>query len=111
MADLEDLNKPFDPFADVEEEQGVNTTNYLHLRIQQRNGRKTLTTLQGLPKEIDSKRLLKAVKKAFACNGTVVEDEEHGHIIQMQGDQRMKMAEFLVSEGIAKKAEIKVHGF
>ncbi|GAA5794876.1 translation initiation factor SUI1 [Helicostylum pulchrum] len=111
MADLEDLNKPFDPFADVEEEQGVNPTNYLHLRIQQRNGRKTLTTLQGLPKEIDSKRLLKAVKKAFACNGTVVEDEEHGHIIQMQGDQRMKMAEFLVSEGIAKKAEIKVHGF
>lgn len=54
---------------------------------------------------------MKAVKKAFACNGTVVEDEEHGHIIQMQGDQRMKMAEFLVSEGIAKKAEIKVHGF
>ncbi|KAK4515507.1 uncharacterized protein ATC70_010457 [Mucor velutinosus] len=111
MADLEDLNKPFDPFADVEEEQGVTQTNYLHLRIQQRNGRKTLTTLQGLPKEIDSKRLLKAVKKAFACNGTVVEDEEHGEIIQMQGDQRVKMAEFLVNEGIAKKAEIKVHGF
>jgi translation initiation factor 1 len=85
--------------------------NNIDLRIQQRNGRKTLTTLQGLPKEIDSKRLLKAVKKAFACNGTVVEDEEHGEIIQMQGDQRMKMAEFLVSEGIAKKAEIKVHGF
>lgn len=87
---------------------------YLHLidlRVQQRNGRKTLTTLQGLPKEIDSKRLLKAVKKAFACNGTVVEDEEHGEIIQMQGDQRFKMAEFLVSEGIAKKADIKVHGF
>ncbi|KAI8061494.1 translation initiation factor SUI1 [Gilbertella persicaria] len=113
MADLEDLNKPFDPFADVDEDNkgGVTPHNYLHLRIQQRNGRKTLTTLQGLPKEIDSKRLLKAVKKAFACNGTVVEDEEHGEIIQMQGDQRMKMAEFLVSEGIAKKADIKVHGF
>ncbi|KAI8990336.1 hypothetical protein BDB01DRAFT_842042 [Pilobolus umbonatus] len=111
MSDLEELNKPFDPFADVEEPQGGNTTNYLHLRIQQRNGRKTLTTLQGLPKEIDSKRLLKAVKKAFACNGTVVEDPEHGEIIQMQGDQRVKMAEFLISEGIAKKTDIKVHGF
>ncbi|CAO3701426.1 unnamed protein product [Rhizopus stolonifer] len=107
------FNKPFDPFANVEEDnQGsVNTTNYLHLRIQQRNGRKTLTTLQGLPKEIDSKRLLKEVKKAFACNGTVVDDEEHGSIIQMQGDQRMKMAEFLVNEGIAKKSSIKIHGF
>lgn len=90
---------------------GNNSHPIIDLRIQQRNGRKTLTTLQGLPKEIDSKRLLKAVKKAFACNGTVVEDEEHGEIIQMQGDQRMKMAEFLISEGIAKKAEIKVHGF
>ncbi|KAG1081610.1 hypothetical protein G6F42_022890 [Rhizopus arrhizus] len=89
----------------------VKPTTFVNLRIQQRNGRKTLTTLQGLPKEIDSKRLLKAVKKAFACNGTVVEDEEHGEIIQMQGDQRVKMAEFLVNEGIAKKAEIKVHGF
>ncbi|KAI9031639.1 translation initiation factor SUI1 [Phycomyces nitens] len=113
MADLEDLNKPFDPFAEVEEEQAgaVKQTNYLHLRIQQRNGRKTLTTLQGLPAEIDTKKLLKAVKKAFACNGTVVEDEEHGHIIQMQGDQRLKMAEFLIQEGIAAKADIKVHGF
>ncbi|KAG1146377.1 hypothetical protein G6F37_000598 [Rhizopus arrhizus] len=111
MSEL-DLNSPFDPFADVEEEKGsVNTANYFHLRIQQRNGRKTLTTLQGLPKEIDSKRLLKAVKKAFACNGTVVDDEEHGEIIQMQGDQRVKMAEFLVTEGIAKKSNIKIHGF
>ncbi|CEG70667.1 hypothetical protein G6F70_004070 [Rhizopus microsporus] len=113
MSDLEDLNKPFDPFADVEEDKGgvVNTTHYLHLRIQQRNGRKTLTTLQGLPKEINSKRLLKEVKKQFACNGTVVDDEEHGEIIQLQGDQRLKMAEFLVNEGIAKKSAIKIHGF
>ncbi|CAO3691283.1 unnamed protein product [Rhizopus microsporus] len=83
----------------------------VNFRIQQRNGRKTLTTLQGLPKEINSKRLLKEVKKQFACNGTVVDDEEHGEIIQLQGDQRLKMAEFLVNEGIAKKSAIKIHGF
>lgn len=52
-----------DPFADVGEEQRVaeaapveekkkasQVNNYVHIRIQQRNGRKTLTTLQGLPK-------------------------------------------------------------
>ncbi|KAG0193619.1 Eukaryotic translation initiation factor eIF-1 [Apophysomyces sp. BC1034] len=102
------------PFADVEEEQqqaGVKQTNYLHLRIQQRNGRKTLTTLQGLSQDVDIKRLLKAVKKSFACNGTAVDDPEHGEILQLQGDQRLKLAEFLVVEGIAKKADIKVHGF
>jgi len=50
-----------DPFADVddqiatdeiaEEKKKVSQVhNYVHIRIQQRNGRKTLTTLQGLPK-------------------------------------------------------------
>ncbi len=42
-----------DPFADAAdplsaEEPG--RQSYIHIRIQQRNGRKTLTTLQGLPK-------------------------------------------------------------
>ena len=76
-----------DPFADEGDPLGGNqdvgsTQNYLHIRIQQRNGRKTLTTLQGLPKgelavgfvvmqflslvtEYDPKKLLKAFKKVF----------------------------------------------
>lgn len=33
------------------------------VRIQQRNGRKTLTTVQGLPAVLDQKRILKAFKK------------------------------------------------
>lgn len=44
-----------DPFADEGDPLGSNKDvgsqqNYIHIRIQQRNGRKTLTTLQGLPK-------------------------------------------------------------
>ena len=44
-----------DPFADegdpLDANQDVGSQqNYIHIRIQQRNGRKTLTTLQGLPK-------------------------------------------------------------
>ncbi|CAO3584194.1 unnamed protein product [Absidia cylindrospora] len=111
MSNIEELNVPFDPFADVEEESSPKATNYLHLRIQQRNGRKTLTTLQGLPTDYDAKKILKVFKKEFACNGKVVEDEEHGEVLQLSGDQRMKIAEFLVKEGIANKASIKVHGF
>ena len=46
---------PSDPFADEGDPLGQNNDvgtqqNYIHIRIQQRNGRKTLTTLQGLPK-------------------------------------------------------------
>lgn len=44
-----------DPFADEADPLSNNKDvgsqqNYIHIRIQQRNGRKTLTTLQGLPK-------------------------------------------------------------
>lgn len=81
------------------------------MRIQQRNGRKTLTTLQGLPKQYDSKKILKSFKKEFACNGTIVDDTELGQILQLSGDQRVKIAEFLVGNGIAKKTDIKIHGF
>lgn len=41
---------------------GLLTANHIHIRIQQRNGRKTITTLQGVPKEYDQKKLLKAFK-------------------------------------------------
>ncbi|KAI6109588.1 eukaryotic translation initiation factor 1 [Pisolithus croceorrhizus] len=111
---VENLNN-FDPFADEDDPLAGNAdvgsqSNYLHIRIQQRNGRKTLTTLQGLPKEYDPKKLLKAFKKEFACNGTVVEDEEMGEVIQLQGDQRAKIANFLVEQGMSRSS-IKIHGF
>ncbi|KAF8758602.1 Translation initiation factor SUI1 [Rhizoctonia solani] len=101
------------PFADEGDALGESNVgsqqNYIHIRIQQRNGRKTLTTLQGLPK-YDSKKLLKAFKKEFACNGTLVDDEELGKVIQLQGDQRLKISTFLTDEGIPKST-IKLHGF
>lgn len=33
--------------------------------ILERNGRKTLTTVQGLPKKFDQKKILKVIKKKF----------------------------------------------
>lgn len=49
------LSPPVDPFADEDDPLGStkdvgSQQNYIHIRIQQRNGRKTLTTLQGVPK-------------------------------------------------------------
>ena len=53
-----------DPFAEDDgDEFGSKTSNYIHIRIQQRNGRKTLTTVQGLPQELDFKRIIRAFKK------------------------------------------------
>uniref|UniRef100_A0A0K3CI25 FGENESH: predicted gene_9.496 protein n=1 Tax=Rhodotorula toruloides TaxID=5286 RepID=A0A0K3CI25_RHOTO len=137
------LNKPYDAFADegADEEVVVETkskkqqqSNHIHIRIQQRNGRKTITTLQGVPTEYDLKKLLKAFKSAphhpsllqvlaglierllggvteeFACNGAIIEDEDLGKVIQLQGDQRTKIQEMLIEEGIEKET-IKMHGF
>merc|ERR1712113_1090542 len=93
--------KSFDPFAEAEDNQPdtkKGAQDYIHIRIQQRNGRKTL----------------KVIKKKFACNGTIVNDTEMGEVIQLQGDQRKDVQEFLVDkkEGLELDAKtIKVHGF
>jgi translation initiation factor 1 (eIF-1/SUI1) len=80
-----------------------------------------LTTVQGLPKKFDQKKILKVIKKKFgmcefslcicrwqvrltiyplweACNGTIVNDTEMGEVIQLQGDQRKDVQEFLVDK-------------
>lgn len=109
-----------DPFAEADEdtgEQRQSQGNYIHIRIQrescsrveslcapcnvvatERNGRKTLTTVQGLPKKFDQKKILRVIKKEFACNGTIVNDSEMGEVIQLQGDQRKNVQEFLTDE-------------
>ena len=83
----------------------------IHIRIQQRNGRKTLTTVQGIIDQFDKKKLVRAFKKEFACNGTVIEHPEYGEVIQLQGDQRSNVCLFLTKIGIAKEEQLKVHGF
>jgi translation initiation factor 1 (eIF-1/SUI1) len=88
---------------------------------------RTHTTQQGIDPTVDYKKVLKAFKKDFCCNGTVVEDPEQarslglgvaqrshiregfsfiqltrvacaqGHVIQLQGDQRKNVSTFLIA--------------
>ena len=139
MTDQDILNlRSADPFAHVtglnQTESGASggatgqrSSNIIHIRIQQRSGKKTLTTvqvrflafvqlinlfyLQGIGEEFDKKRLLRAFKKKFACNGTVVEHQEYGEVIQLQGDQRTHVSQFLTETGICQAEQLKVHGF
>jgi translation initiation factor SUI1 len=54
----------------------------VHIRNQQRNGRKSLTTIQGLAEDLDLQKIVKYMRKAFNTNGTILKDkteeEEHG---------------------------------
>jgi translation initiation factor 1 len=101
-----------DPFADdIADAQGGKASGNVHIRVQQRNGRKCITTVQGLNEELDLKAILKEIKKNFCCNGSIVNDAECGNIIQLQGDQRENIRKFLIDESLCDKEQLKIHGF
>ena len=56
--------------ADEDAELKEGGGKHVHIRVQQRNGRKCITTVQGLAEELDLKKILKAIKKAECCNGS-----------------------------------------
>jgi translation initiation factor 1 len=90
-----------DPFADAAagDEDEVSQGD-IHIRLQQRSGKKALTTVEGISADVDTKKLLKALRKTLACNGCVVEHKEYGEVLQFQGDQRYAVCEFLVKCGL-----------
>jgi translation initiation factor 1 len=103
------MNDPFknDAFESL-------TKTKIHIRVQQRNGRKCITTIEGLEDDLDTKRICKAMKGAFNCNGNVITDEEKGDIIQLQGDQRDNSRVWLLEQEIIGQNErdrIVIHGF
>ncbi|KAL6880911.1 translation initiation factor SUI1 [Trichoderma longibrachiatum] len=107
--------KSFDPFAEADDDTGdiKKVENHIHIRIQQRNGRKSLTTVTGLPAKFDPGKILTFFRKEFACNGNKVNDEKAGEVIQLQGDQRKKVLDFLVDKkaGLGLNPDnITVHG-
>jgi translation initiation factor 1 len=101
----------FDPFADTVDNTGGQPTQQIHLRIQQRNGRKCITTVQGLSESLDLKPILKTFKKSFSCNGSISKNDEYGKIIQMSGDQRDNVKKWLLKQSIVSEKEVIVHGF
>merc|ERR1711964_516580 len=81
----------------------------VHIRVQQRNGRKCVTTVQGLAEDLDQKKICKYFRKAHNTNGSLIKDKETGkQIIQVQGDQREAFKEFLTNYNICLKSEIKI---
>ncbi len=66
--------------------------------------------MQGLPEDLDLKKILKACRKNFHCNGALVEDKEKGEVIQLQGDMRQIVKEFFVDMEICREDEIVLHG-
>ena len=98
------------------------------MRIQQRNGRKCVTTVQGLSAALDLEKIKRAMCKRFSCGGSLSapakksgkeefslheeeEEEEEAPVIQLTGDQRQNVLNFLCQEELAAKENVIVHGF
>lgn len=84
--------------------------NLCHVRLQQRNGRKSLTIIQGLSKKLDIEKITKSLKKEFCCNGCILNDSHLGKVIQLQGDQRENVIKFFLEQTIVSKKFVKIHG-
>ena len=86
---------------------------HVNVSFQQRNGRCKITQIFGLPSDrVNFKKLVKQMKKQFQSNGTIKNDEEKGMVIQMAGDKREEIAEYIVKLNIGVgKDQITIQGY
>jgi translation initiation factor 1 len=84
-------------------------TTKIHIRVQQQRNN-WVTTIEGLPDDLDMKRISRAMKKTLHCACKVIETET-GDVIQLQGNHTGVLKEWLLeNEVIDKSAEVVVHG-
>ena len=65
----------------VEEGQKDRMSNMTHIQFQQRTTRKCISIIQGLPDDLDFKKLVRHFKKLWNCNGAVISDDKWGQVI------------------------------
>lgn len=82
----------------------------IHLRIKNRNQKKCVTIVEGLNSELDIPRMFKLFRKTFCCNGNIINDN-NSVIIQLTGDQRENVRNFLVREQLYSNNCITIHGY
>ncbi len=112
--DLLDIGNGLNPF-----EQMNKKIDTVHIRFQQRTARKGTTIVEGLcNQEADDdlnkkilKTLSKTLRKKLSCSCAVKYDKQRGFILQLAGDHREKIKEFLIENGDYEKEYIKLHGF
>jgi translation initiation factor 1 len=59
---------------------------------------KTVTTIEGISKDVDIKNVLRELKTKLACGGTV----KNG-MIELQGDHRKKIKDILIKLGFPEE--------
>lgn len=92
-------------------EMNTFTAKQIHITIKQRTVRKCYTLVHGIPEDIDLPLVLKEWKNRFNCAGAVKKDKDkQEEFIELFGDHRNEVKEFLIYEGIGTKENVIVHG-
>jgi translation initiation factor 1 len=93
--------------------QLLDRSSKIHIRVQQR-GKKWLTTLEGLDKDLDIHKISKAIAKAFHCSSAVRLDDDEQEFIKIQGNVKEELRAWLVKQEVISEREEKerlvVHG-
>ena len=84
----------------------VNRTGKIHIRTQQQ-GRRWVTTVEGLDEDLDQERIARAMKKAFHCSTKAVKTPEGAEIIMIQGNHRDDALEWLLAQEVISEKERK----
>ena len=94
---------------DEEDNDGFSTDS-VTISVNKRNGKKCITSVIGLAKDLDLKKILSHIKKIHSCNGSIVNDEKYGEVMNFSGDQKKNIYDFLIKEEINRKDEITLKG-
>jgi translation initiation factor SUI1 len=82
----------------------VNRTGKIHIRTQQQ-GKRWVTTVEGLDDDLDQERIARAMKKAFHCAAKAIKAPDGAEIIMIQGNHRDDALEWLLAYEVISEKE------
>jgi translation initiation factor 1 len=105
------INKTTNAFDDDNEEIKTICEHTIEIMITKRNNRKFYTNIMGIDEKFNYDKILKEIKKKFNCNGAIkINKGNNKKFIQLNGDQKENIFNFIIQEDIAPINKIKIRG-
>lgn len=86
----------------------------IHVRFQ-KTGPRSITIVEGLDDDLDQPRISRAMRKVFKCSSSIQKDKDGNDVIQLQGDHRTNVRDWLLAQEIITTKDLKerlvIHGF
>lgn len=105
------FNKKANIFDDDDKEIETICEHTIEIMVTKRNNKKFYTDVMGIDKKYNYEKILKEMKRKFSCNGSVkISKANNKNYIQLNGDQKENIFNFLIEENICSIDKIKIRG-